>query len=318
MHLRAFTFDELRGRHEAFESLLSDDERARAERFRFPDDRLRFILARGQLRDLLEGYTDTPAANVRFEYGPHGRPSLQREAGCPDVRFSVAHSATMVAFAFAFALDRNVGVDLEPLVSPDDALGRPEVYRRMLSPAELRQIEQSPPADRARLALASWVRKEACLKALGSGFSVPPDQLDVSSGHVVTLVRGLSAPGPPLDAPLWVEDFTVAGHLGAVAMVGNEPEAGLAARATKRQARRHVESLDISPVPGSPPRRCEAPRTARTLEAAGPPTEARVRRLQASIHRVERFLGWRLTSHLRVVVRAVRRAAHSHLTRSGF
>ena len=215
MRLRVFTFEELRGRREEFAALLSEDERARAGRFRFPDDSLRFILARGLLRTLLERCTGIPAAHVRFEYCPHGRPSLQREAGCPDVRFSVAHSKTMVALAFA--LDRNVGVDLEPLVPPDDALGRPEVYRRILSAAELSRIEQSPPSDRARLVLASWVRKEACLKALGLGLSMPPDQLDVTDGVVTVLGVPSSVPLSP-DESVWVEDFTVAGHLGAVAM----------------------------------------------------------------------------------------------------
>lgn len=222
MHLWVFTFEELRARLEAPDSLLSDDERSRAERFRFREDQRRFILARGQLRKLLQGYTGTPAAKARLAYGPQGRPSLQREAGCPDVRFSVAHTDNAVAFVFA--LHRNVGVDLEPLVSPGDALGRPEVYRRMMFPAEVRRIEESPPGDRARSALTAWVRKEACLKALGSGFSIPPDRVDVSSDAEVALVRGWPATGPsPDDPPLWVEDFAAPGLLGAVATATTDP-----------------------------------------------------------------------------------------------
>ncbi len=46
--------------------LLSADERARAERFRFPRDRDRFIVSRGTLRTLLGRYLNTSPDRIQF------------------------------------------------------------------------------------------------------------------------------------------------------------------------------------------------------------------------------------------------------------
>src|SRR5579883_1567651 len=59
------------------EQLLSDDERARADRFRFERDRRRFIVARGILRSLLARYTNRPAAHIEFSYSTKGKPALR-------------------------------------------------------------------------------------------------------------------------------------------------------------------------------------------------------------------------------------------------
>jgi len=56
---------------------LSKDERARAKGFRFERDRRRFIVARGLLRMLLGRYLGMSPANLRFGYGPHGKPYLK-------------------------------------------------------------------------------------------------------------------------------------------------------------------------------------------------------------------------------------------------
>ena len=53
---------------------LAAEGRERAARFRFPEHRDRFIAGRGLLRGLLAAYLDRPAAALRFEQGPHGKP----------------------------------------------------------------------------------------------------------------------------------------------------------------------------------------------------------------------------------------------------
>src|SRR5271169_3882517 len=59
---------------EAFMSLLSDEERSRAQRFRFEAGRTEFVVSRGTLRALLEAYQGTPAGQLQFAYSAYGRP----------------------------------------------------------------------------------------------------------------------------------------------------------------------------------------------------------------------------------------------------
>src|ERR1043165_1474200 len=75
---------------EELESLLSADEIARASRFRFDRDRLRFIAARGLLRRVLARYCERDAAQLAFSYSPHGKPALQSNAH--HIRFNLSHS----------------------------------------------------------------------------------------------------------------------------------------------------------------------------------------------------------------------------------
>src|SRR5438270_617696 len=56
---------------------LSEDEAARANRFKFEDDRLRWTRARSSLRLILSRYAGEDPARLSFNYGAHGKPSLQ-------------------------------------------------------------------------------------------------------------------------------------------------------------------------------------------------------------------------------------------------
>jgi len=64
--------------------LLSDVERARAERFRFDQDRHRFIIARGSLRELLGAELAIDPASVALSAGPAASPISQALAGSRD------------------------------------------------------------------------------------------------------------------------------------------------------------------------------------------------------------------------------------------
>src|ERR1700687_1874040 len=59
-----------------FVVLLDDDERERADRFRFQEHRNRFVVARGALRTALWRYLEVEPAALQFSYGRYGKPSL--------------------------------------------------------------------------------------------------------------------------------------------------------------------------------------------------------------------------------------------------
>ena len=109
-------------------TLLSDDERERAARFARPEDGERWAAARGILRALLGAYVDADPHALRLEQGPHGKPRL---AGEDRLRFNLSHSGDVVLYAFA--LDREVGVDVE---LPRRAVDHVAIARRILGDGE--------------------------------------------------------------------------------------------------------------------------------------------------------------------------------------
>src|SRR5271157_2842082 len=72
--------------------LLSPDEIARAQRFRYDSDRNEFIVGRGSLRSLLALYLDVAPDALRFSYSAFGRPSVVRHKSEPKLDFNISHS----------------------------------------------------------------------------------------------------------------------------------------------------------------------------------------------------------------------------------
>ena len=93
-----------------FWATLSDSEKSRANRFRFPQHRRHFIAGRGILRHLLSQYLQLPAMDFLINYGPQGKPFLP---DFPDFSFNISHSKNHALLAFAQKM--TIGVDVECL-----------------------------------------------------------------------------------------------------------------------------------------------------------------------------------------------------------
>src|SRR5687768_5504879 len=113
---------------------LSDDERARAVRFRYPRDRMRFIAARPALRHILAPTLQGGGSQLRFAYGPKGKPLL---AGS-DVTFNLSHAEDLALCAVT--LRRAVGVDLERI----GPLKQPGIIDRVFSPHQAELLRALP------------------------------------------------------------------------------------------------------------------------------------------------------------------------------
>lgn len=134
---------------------LPEDRQRRVLACRQESDRVRTAGAARLLQLALEE-TGIPVSRQRFTENPWGRPELiDRE----DLHFSLSHSGHWAVCAVA---DTPVGVDVEqPRCTPAMA-------RRFFHPDELRSEN---PIFLTRL----WTAKEAFLKALGRGLTVPLD-----------------------------------------------------------------------------------------------------------------------------------------------
>jgi phosphopantetheinyl transferase len=115
-------------------------------------------------RDQVLGATlGVPPGDLRFEGGAGEKPHLVKP---PGVDFNVSHTAGAVVVAIVFG--RAAGIDLER-IRPLSA--RRRRLRRAFSAAEWDAISAAEDPDRELL--LTWTRKEALLKALGLGLTVP-------------------------------------------------------------------------------------------------------------------------------------------------
>src|SRR6266498_958158 len=163
---------------------LSEDERERANKFRFYRDRNRFIIGRGLLRAILASYVGIAPQDLKFSYSDKGKPAL---AGITNTtRFNLAHSCEMAVYAVS--LNRELGIDLEFL---RDELADENVARRFFSPREVSTLFSIPVEKRKEAFFTCWTRKEAYIKARGEGLSMPLQNFDVAfePGEPAALVR---------------------------------------------------------------------------------------------------------------------------------
>jgi 4'-phosphopantetheinyl transferase len=153
---------------------LSDDESARAGRYRIAAVRRRFVVARGLLRELLGQYLGTEPADLRFCSNHHGKPALDHPA-VAGLEFNLSHSESTVLYGVA--QDSRVGVDIER-VRPVANYER--LAERFYTPAEHLALQAVPRYQRQRAFLTGWVRKEAYMKARGLGFCLSPRRFAVT------------------------------------------------------------------------------------------------------------------------------------------
>ena len=152
---------------------LDAQEKARAARFVFERDRHRHAAAHVALRRLLGQAAGLPAAGVRFGHNAWGKPLFDNAPAC---HFSLSHSDDVGVLAIDHVAP--VGVDVEVLrpMGELDALAQAHC-----TPDECAALAARPSGDaRLRSFLAAWTRKEACLKAIGTGLTV--DTRTVATG----------------------------------------------------------------------------------------------------------------------------------------
>ena len=146
-------------------TLLSDDERARALSFYFPEHRDAFVANRGRLRVVLAHYLDCLPQDIRFLQGAQGKPELAYHQG-HGLTFNLSHTKGLAVLALARG--RQVGVDVEQLKPLPDLL---DTARQYFSENEYQQLAALPSAELCAAFYACWTRKEAFLKGLGTGLA---------------------------------------------------------------------------------------------------------------------------------------------------
>lgn len=147
-------------------SLLTDDERARHDRFIVPSPRVQFVAARATLRRALSlRHPEVDPRAWRFAENAHGRPHLTGPV--LGAHFNVSHTPGMVVVALSD--DPDVGVDVEAASRASDAL---KIADRFFSPDEVRDLRALPEAQQRDRFFDLWTLKESYIKARGMGLAI--------------------------------------------------------------------------------------------------------------------------------------------------
>ena len=172
MHIWYLNLSDFKDKVRDFYSLLSDDEKEKASKFRFIKDRHQFVLSRGSLRILTSRYLKKPNDDIVFSYGEFGKPEYHFKS---DLKFNVSHSENMAVVGFVKHHD--IGVDIENTKGDFDVL---DIAQNYFSKREISALKSLPKSEHVNGFYRCWTRKESFIKAKSKGLSFPLDQFSVS------------------------------------------------------------------------------------------------------------------------------------------
>ncbi len=184
--LDLWTLDLFRVETPADRALLTADELAKSERIIIPRKARQSLRARAELRRILGLYLGRAPGRLEFVYGQHGKPDLgpgQHSPSAQILSFNLSHSEAAGLVAVTLDTRRvELGVDVEQTRDSREFEG---IARSFFAPDELAALLAMPPDERPAGFYRAWTRKEAYLKALGTGLSFP------STGFSISYARGL-------------------------------------------------------------------------------------------------------------------------------
>ncbi|MBH5336156.1 4'-phosphopantetheinyl transferase superfamily protein [Streptomyces pactum] len=166
---------------------------------------------------------ELPACRPAAPCPDTGAPAPDAHAGAPVPavpRFSVTHSGGLVGVAFHRGGE--VGLDAEAV---DPGLDVSAIAPGVLTAGELAELDRLPADGRLRGFLRYWCRKEAAVKAVGTGLRTRFRDLGVTPPGAPPAVTAW--PGRPATArALHLTDLDVTGsHLACLAVLGRAPAA---------------------------------------------------------------------------------------------
>ena len=150
--------------------VLSEEERQRADSFKFLKDKIKYVACRGVLRQLMGKYLGERAKSVSIEYIKNGKPHHNS-----NFEFNVSHSKDMAVIAFTY--DTILGIDIEFI---HRKIEFDQIAKRFFSSSEAEIVINASQGPIHKYFYNCWTRKEAFIKALGDGLSFPLDQFEVS------------------------------------------------------------------------------------------------------------------------------------------
>jgi len=144
---------------------LSKEEIDTANSFYFAKDRENYILSHQYLRFIISSYLQLPFDQITFKRMAQGKPIVSTKNIC-NIEFNMAHSNDFLAIAIGTV--NSVGIDIEAISEKQNVDG---LAKHCFSFDEFKQYAEIHESLRPLAFFRGWARKEAYLKALGTGLS---------------------------------------------------------------------------------------------------------------------------------------------------
>lgn len=157
--------------HLAYSRLLTDEERARGQRFLFEKHQKQHLLARALVRATLSRYLPVEPADWRFAAERNGRPRIVGPVDATGINFNLSHTDGLLAVAVA--AEPEVGIDVERSDRLEIGV---DLARRYFSLSEVAGLAILSPDEQRRRFFDLWTLKESYIKARGLGLALPLDQ----------------------------------------------------------------------------------------------------------------------------------------------
>lgn len=173
IHIWCIRWPEMTDFWKNHEYILSGQELEQAGRFRFLEDRMRYIAGKVVVRILLKRYLDMET--IDFSVNELGKPYHKKIAGKRRVDFNISHSGEFILAVFAVGMD--IGVDVQEMAECPDYR---EIAENFYTAEEAEDVKNEGPD----LFFQYWAAKEAYVKALGIGLGRGMDFFSVRNGKI--------------------------------------------------------------------------------------------------------------------------------------
>jgi len=172
VHIWSINFVVNEDEFNTYHDLLSADEKLRASKFKFYKDKRCYVVTKAALRLLSGAYLSTDAKDILFEYEAYGKPKFKHQT---NLNFNVSHSGDLALIGFVY--NHTIGIDIEKIKNDFDTF---EIASNLFSKQEIDALRKIPEEEQYRAFYRCWTRKEAFIKAKGSGLSFPLDEFAVT------------------------------------------------------------------------------------------------------------------------------------------
>lgn len=160
---------------------LSLEEKKRASRFKNLLDQQRYIISHGILRHILSAYVFCAPHDIEFKKLKYGKPVLSSQNVIRQVQFNMSHSKDIACYIVSRNFE--VGIDIEFTEAEFDWFN---TANYSFTPYEVTNLKNLSKDQQAREFFSLWTKKEALLKAKGTGLS----EVEKSCGKLPAIHKG--------------------------------------------------------------------------------------------------------------------------------
>lgn len=183
----------------ACKTVLSEDRRIKAERFRFEKDRVRCILGEALVRYVMETECGIAQKTISFTADPNGRPfAIFPEDKAFD--FNISHAGDWVICSIG---NERSGIDIEKVFVIDHRLAE-----SVLTPNELASLNKLPPHEQNKLFCQLWTLKESYSKQIGMGLGISFRELEMKK-HEALIWHAVGDLKRVIFTRFWADDYAI-------------------------------------------------------------------------------------------------------------